>query len=70
MTGCKFTIPWAGQCKKECPDGQDYCKEHVKMKCFKCDKQAVTECDASVYGLMCGWPICGEHTHCNGRAGF
>jgi hypothetical protein len=56
MTTCKFERGWADRCKKPAEEGEDFCIEHLKVKCCVCGKQAIREC--SYLGqFVCGAPI-------------
>lgn len=58
---CIFDLAWVGQCKNDI-DVEDYCKDHITLKCVSCGKQATHECDET-FGLVCGAPLCGECEH-------
>lgn len=55
---CTFET-YGGICKKE---GYPFCPEHVKWKCFVCDKQAIRYCFFEGF-LVCGMPECADHSH-------
>jgi hypothetical protein len=59
MTTCKFERGWADRCKKPAEEGEDFCIEHLKVKCCVCGKQAIREC--SYLGqFVCGAPLCAD----------
>lgn len=57
---CRYDKPWIGRCNIVAIG--EFCTEHRKEKCFKCGGQATRGCDAAM-GLVCGMPMCDEHTH-------
>lgn len=59
---CGFDKPWVGKCTNPKLQGSSRCKEHQE-KCFKCGREADTHCDSSVFGLMCGTPVCLYHKY-------
>jgi hypothetical protein len=61
---CKFNHPYHGVCNKE--SGNDFCIEHIDIKCFVCKNKVIKLCDA---GSCCGMPLCKNCYHENGRHG-
>lgn len=57
---CNYDLAWVGKCGKETTDG--YCEEHKVIKCCKCGKQAVKQCEHASQ-LVCGAPLCGDCKH-------
>lgn len=60
---CKFEKCWVGQCKKATIVGEEYCPEHLGMKCFQCKGQATHDCEATMGAFVCGTPMCANHSH-------
>jgi hypothetical protein len=60
MKSCTFDKAWIGQCGAITKS--PYCVEHTLMKCWKCNKQAIEECD-NAGTLVCGIPQCLKHPH-------
>lgn len=63
MTCCEFHISWVGPCGQATFGGTRFCDKHKNLRCAVCGEQAVRDCDASVGGLMCGFPLCSECNH-------
>ena len=62
---CKFVLAYIGKCGEKTLNNQDFCKEHLNLKCVECDSQSVTQCSATFASGICGYPICEKHGHCN-----
>jgi hypothetical protein len=60
-TPCQFDAKGWAPCKK--PSDNGWCSEHEGLKCSSCGGQAVTNCDAQIFGLACGEPLCADCTH-------
>lgn len=54
---CGFLEAWVGRCRNPKP-----CLKHSEQKCWKCNKPAVRNCNATG-ALVCGVPECSEHRH-------
>lgn len=59
---CPFSVAWVGKCKNIPEIGEIYCSKHKNVKCFKCDAQAVRDCEHTSQ-FVCGVPMCKEHNH-------
>ncbi len=54
---CGFDLAWQPKCKSPKQPKKKFCKEHLKLKCDICGKQATHECGYSL-SLVCGAPLC------------
>lgn len=59
---CTWFLTWRGPCGKPATSGH-LCAEHSGRVCVSCGAPADQECGASVLGLGCGAPLCGECRH-------
>ena len=55
---CHFQKAWIGRCNK--PTDNVVCEEHDK-KCPKCGLPIMKDCDNTIYGMVCGAPVCDDH---------
>ncbi len=46
-------------CNKDCTE--NFCEEHLNIKCVVCKKQAYHECNYCSQ-FVCGAPLCNKHT--------
>ena len=54
---CKFNRSWIGICKNDNAEGEEYCNEHLNIKCSVCGEQATHDCPIASQ-LVCGTPLC------------
>jgi hypothetical protein len=54
---CKFNKAWIGICNKENIIGEEYCEEHLQIKCSVCGEQATHDCHETNQ-FVCGTPLC------------
>lgn len=63
MQKCKYDSCYKGYCGEPVVEGEEYCKEHLGKKCWKCDKQAIGDCNKFDGSYICGSPMCQDHKH-------
>lgn len=56
---CGFKQAWTTSCSNSSP-----CPKHKDLKCSSCGEPATYECGETMYGFVCGAPLCDncEHT--------
>lgn len=60
---CQFDQAWVGKCKKPVVKGEDYCRDHINVKCG-CGKQATHNCEQTMGPMICGRNLC-DSCRCN-----
>ncbi len=61
---CQFELRWEGQCMEASENG--WCDTHIQMRCTRCGKKAVRECnfsDMTLKSFSCNMPLCDECEH-------
>lgn len=58
---CVFNLAYIGPCNKPCKD--EFCEEHIGLKCKDCVNQADHQCEHAS-SLVCGRDLCKDHAFC------
>jgi hypothetical protein len=59
---CDFIKAWIGRCSKLSVKGEDYCSEHLPLRCVSCGAKADHNCDVAG-SLVCGANLCPNCCH-------
>lgn len=62
MKKCEFGKAWIGLCNEPTDGDNNYCEEHIAIKCCSCGNQATKECSETSQ-FVCGFPLCNECEH-------
>lgn len=60
---CVFDIAWRGRCKKDSLVGEEYCAEHLGVRCT-CGEKAIGSCNHTGQ-FVCGYPTCQKNLICH-----
>lgn len=58
---CGFEVAPGVKCGK--PASMQFCKDHMFVRCARCQILAVRSCPATVAGKVCGQHLCGACVH-------
>jgi hypothetical protein len=62
---CQFDdLAYSSFCPNPAIRGSEFCQEHTGFLCF-CGQQATHQCTADTFDMVCGNPICNEHSFCS-----